>query len=457
MPPPKLPDLTKCQLPRLTALYAECKTWAERVVKSNDQQAAHLADLDLANSFEEDEVRRRIEVSSEALDNLASTGDYLLRAYSKEEQTEGIIAASKDTKASVDKYYANIEKSVLGLRRAWSELQARDAENGPAAAVAGGGAAAAAPAARPQSVAALEPPILTHTDPPKILFGWAQKFKIWRKSSNFHLYDRETDLALFCGRLDDTLIERIAPLIGATMPVVTDVDGDPSCLNVLINEFLKLYPIFNRRLDYSRFMSSGQSFTEFYSELRQLKKAAEVEAMSDEDHFVFKILTCFKDDGMTNKFIELEDPSLKNIVELGQRLESTRLAKAKLKETPAKAAQARSGGGGGRSSGGGRGSGGGGGGGGGSQGKGGAKGGSSGSGNSSGNSKDDKKDGKEEKTIFKCRFCNWSFKKKPKLDKHESKCPAREGKCDGCGKKGVYKPACPTCKGSTSKTGKTGK
>ena len=91
MPPPKLPDLTKCQLARLTALYAECKTWAERVVKSNDQQAAHLADLDLANSFEEDEVRRRIEVSSEALDNLASTGDYLLRAYSKEEQTLSLI------------------------------------------------------------------------------------------------------------------------------------------------------------------------------------------------------------------------------------------------------------------------------------------------------------------------------------------------------------------------------
>ena len=442
MPPPilaELPDLSRCQLKRLLELFTNCKTWVERLVRTNDIEVDLLADMSFANSYTNDSVRRKLTSSDETSECLASTADYLLHAYSKEEETETTLAAIEDAKQSFEKYSGYIMHSILKLRKAWCELQER--EKAANTATGGGGGAVAGGGAQPriQSVDALKPDMLMPTDTPSTLYGWCKKYKVWRAQSNFASADRDTDLAYFASVIDEGLYKRIEPLFGQRTPILSDDADDITCVTILCDEFLKIYPALNRRLDYFRFRSSGQPFTQFVTELRTLHSAAEIETLSPEDHYVFKILTCFEDDSFVNEFLKLDSPTEQQIMDLGQRLESARAARQKLND-PAKAAQARTGGGG---QGGGSG--------GDAKGKGGPPG---GSGNSSGGSgNQEKKESKDEKKakVLRCPACNWSFKgedAQSKLDTHLSKCPAKNGgKCDKCGKEGFYRPACPNCKG----------
>ena len=432
--PPKpvgLSDLTKLSRDQLNDKLGHYKTWIERRAKSNDDQRKLCNTAHLVNSFIEDSVQRCLDNSNDTMDKFTSTADALLHAYEKEEQTEAIKAAVEVVKANIEKYLGNIEHSMLRLQEAFSELQQRErdaAPNPPAGGGGGGGGgyAAVAGARVPRSNDALKPPVLLHTDTPTVLTDWCKRFRIWYKSSHFDAEDRDCQLAYLNSCIDQPLWGRIEPLLGDRTPIIAD-EEDPSCLKVLRSEFLKLYPLFNRRLDFYRYQStSGQGFTDYVTQLNDLATAAELPALTVDEQIVFRVLTGFKDEQMRSEFLKLDSPTGKDLIELGQRLESVRLAKAKLAD-PQKVNQTRSGGGQGSGQGGGKGGG-------------GSKGGSGGSEKSEKkNSKDDKKK-KSEK--LKCPYCAWGFSKEEKLKEHKASCPAKEGKCDGCGGKGHYKPAC---------------
>ena len=442
----RLSDFTKLSRPELTSKFGSFKTWIERRAKTNADQVRLCENAAICNRFLEDSVDRALANSRDTIEKFTATADALSQAYSKEEETEAIITAKKDVEASVERYLNNIEDSMNRLQTAFSELQERELEAvvdpnaGGGGGGGGGGAAVAAAPGAPKSVDALKPQVLFGTDTPTKFEGWCTKAKVWIKASKFMNAERDEQLVYFCSIVEEPLWKRIEPLIGATTPIMAEADEDPSCLQILRDEFMKLYPLFNRRLDYFRSKpKSGETLTEYVNELQIVWAAAELEDLSVDESVAFKIMTDFsKDDALTNEFLKLDSPTVKDLIEVGQRLESQRLAKQKLKDAT-KANQTRSGNGG-RGGGGNNGGG---------KGNGGARGGSGGKGGSGKPKEEKSKDEKEKKKTKKkhCRYCNWSFSKQSKLDSHEAKCPAKDGKCDNCKEDGHFKPACPKLAG----------
>lgn len=439
----KISDTAKLKtIKELKAALALQKTWIQRRVKANDTQRDLANNASFLNSLLDAEINRCNESSLEQGEKFEKIAEELLHAYAKEEPTEEVKTAIEGVEESVGNYLDNLGESRNKLLKAYIALQERHKRAADDAIAAGGGhgpAGGGRPA--PKENAALRPPLLLHTDTPSVLTAWIKQFKAWFKSSHFDLEpDRDTQLAYFYTWIDDTLSKRIDPLLEVTLPILPARDGDPSCLKVLDEEFTRIYPTFNRRLDFFRYQSTdGQSFTDFATQLESLGSAAELEDIDPDTLFIYRALTGFKDESIRNEFLKLKDPTKRELIDLGQRLESAKIAKQKLQD-PAPAYQARSGGASGGSSNGGPAGG---------RGRGGAsrgRGGGGRGGSGGGGAKGDEKKSEKKSERFYCEHCNYSFKLREKLEEHEKTCPAKTGKCDECGLDGHYRPACPKFK-----------
>ena len=83
--------------------------------------------------------------------------------------------------------------------------------------------------------------------------------------------------------------------------------GPAGCLDILEGEFLILYPIFNRRVEYFQVVrEQGESSEDFYRQLTRLSDMADLEAMSKEELNRFRLLGACDDKILRNKILDLK-------------------------------------------------------------------------------------------------------------------------------------------------------
>ena len=297
--------------------------------------------------------------------------------------------------------------------------------------------------ARPNE--ALKPKVLQTSDTPRYLALWLQQYRAYHDSSGFDRESLDTRKVYFRGLISEALWIRIEPYVTRDMPIVAE-DGIECVLDILKREFLKIYPLFTRRLDFFSYkMEPGQTWSSFSSNQEQLGNMAELDAIGVDELYSLLILTSVSDDELRKEFLRLEDSARTHaaLKDLGQRLETARATKKRLTQSKgSSSANAARGGARPKTTGG-------------------------QSGNQSGGGGDGKKEKKKEKKNQggsgkqssaggqqqqstskreRCKRCGYRVKKE-EMAEHKKKCPCTDDSvCTECNKKGHWAPVCPSKK-----------
>jgi DNA-binding protein H-NS len=88
--------------------------------------------------------------------------------------------------------------------------------------------------------------------------------------------------------------------------------GKDSCIEVIKEQFMKLYPLYSRRQQfYTMECPRGQSMSEFRLKIARAAKEADIASMKEDDHIVVKLITACTDSKLKQKMLEVEKPTRK--------------------------------------------------------------------------------------------------------------------------------------------------
>ena len=113
------------------------------------------------------------------------------------------------------------------------------------------------------------------------------------------------------------------------MPIV-DAEGRECALVILEREFLRIYPVFVRRMEFFSYkQESGQSWSDFSANLESIGNQAQLEKIGTDELYVLRILTAITDDDLRKEFLrtEVDERTHTLLKDLGQRLETARATK----------------------------------------------------------------------------------------------------------------------------------
>lgn len=187
---------------------------------------------------------------------------------------------------------------------------------------------------------ALKPEPLTKDNTPLEFTVWLERFRAFYLASALDRTSVEEQQAYFKNCLDPHLSARLRNVIQVNTPIYGDAD---SCMSALEDEFKKLWPPFQRRLEFFRYdQPHGQAFSDWVAELRARAAEADLEHMTAPDIFVMRLICGIADKKLKEKFLREEEPTMENLIRIGTANE---VAKSTLKAitTPATAASTSSG------------------------------------------------------------------------------------------------------------------
>ena len=145
--------------------------------------------------------------------------------------------------------------------------------------------------------------------------------------------------AYFKACLEAGLIVRMDALIHDDSPIFTqmvaseddptelveDEDAPVSLMAILNQIFLENYPLYNRRHDYHcASQPQGMTASDWISELSKMRDECVLEQMTMDDRFVQRILTSLSDAKLKKELMDIDDPTLDNIVRGVAKWESTK-------------------------------------------------------------------------------------------------------------------------------------
>ena len=238
--------------------------------------------------------------------------------YLEQRMTELLTESTDDEEyekhqKDLDSYYKKYFKAWGDMQDAIEQAQIRPARRitDPPAAAAGGGAAGGGAAAATKANLALKPKDLLSTNTPLELRTWIQKFRSYYSTSNFAKLEVEDQQAYFLESLDTALRFKLEKMIDGTTPIFGD---NNSCTSYLKNIFLKLYPLFGRRLQFFRFMQSkGQKLSEYIIKVRRMYDEADIHDLTNEELLLFKILAGTIDEELRQELLKLKDLTIRDL------------------------------------------------------------------------------------------------------------------------------------------------
>ena len=432
------------------SFYEVEKRWVKRRVDACEKQLAIcVADDAVMTQALEEDVKKTLESATDTAKQFETYAADLHRCLTKEPPSEETDKAMQSLQDEIDVHLGNLESAKADLLTAYGKLKTKtlEAAKAHAAALAGpGGGGGGGKGPRP--IEALKPPMLEETDSPQTLAAYSKLLPAYFASSGFNDNDWDVQIAFWYMTMSDSLRRRMAALVDTDLPIFAPVEGGDCCMKRLKDEFEKLYPIFDRRLDFYNYgQTPGQSFSDFCNTLEVIGNTSDLAGMGIDDQYVVRYMTGTCDPELRKEFLKLPNPTKASVRELGERLESVRVTTKRLAgDAGAGANQTssqsrnRGGTGGGKKSGGG----------GGRQGGGEKR-------DDDGKKSDGKKSGENTRNgnpapnKERCPHCGWKIAA-DKIGQHIEACPARTGKCDECGydgsakNDGHYRPQCPSLK-----------
>ena len=209
---------------------------------------------------------------------------------------------SKALEVLNDHYDTINEHILLALEAAKKAEQAKPEANHAVATADGAGTA--------------HQPINTALEPTKLctdsslgdLRAWIRRYNAYLESGGYTHQALSVQHELFRSFLSDELANRIDPHIQATTPI----QGQNGCIALLEQEFMKIYPIFSRRLEIFRTKQpQNVDFTTFAKEHLQRAHDAELNTMKVDELHAFILMCNCTDAKLQAKFFKLATPTVK--------------------------------------------------------------------------------------------------------------------------------------------------
>ena len=166
---------------------------------------------------------------------------------------------------------------------------------------------------QPKVCAALKPKQLTIENTPTELRSWRLRYTAYHTTSQFDTYDKPEQHMFMFAVLDHDMENRVREhdKYHSQMDVLGDVD---SLLEIIEEEFIQRYPLFNRRLEYFRLAQKvGQEFSAYALELKQKGDEADLHRLDTDSLHVFRYITGVTDQKLREKFFRLVDPKLEDL------------------------------------------------------------------------------------------------------------------------------------------------
>ena len=192
---------------------------------------------------------------------------------------------------------------------------------------------------------ALKPGKLHRDSLPVEVTEWRRKYTAYHRVSKFDLLEVSEQQAFFLAALDSIVATEIRQRIGADTPIFSaEDDDDDSCMSMLQTFFNEIYPLFTRRLMYFRLrQEKNQPFSEFYANLRQHGDEANLEAITVDEIYTFRILSAVADADLREELMKRREPTLQQILQDATSYTMmTRSAKAAAKADTHRTAQTSS-------------------------------------------------------------------------------------------------------------------
>ena len=203
---------------------------------------------------------------------------------------------------------------------------------------------------------ALQPNKLSRDNTPVEFNIWLQAYEAYYTSSCMDLCSQTERLAYFKNCLEPGLIARIQNQLTNDTPILhtakelellerekkecdpnfdmndyeppsdheLEDDGNepPSAFQILRNEFLNEYPIFNRRLDFYRScQSGGQSFSEWTQQLRRMGDECLLGELTVDSLYVLRYLTGIRNQKLCDELLKIKNPTVAKLDERIQQFE----------------------------------------------------------------------------------------------------------------------------------------
>ncbi|PCJ22640.1 MAG: hypothetical protein COA94_08935, partial [Rickettsiales bacterium] len=325
------------------------------------------------------------------LDDPDVQGDYDGKAEELHARRDNIIAQLMD---QIDELIAKAEdrKNTAALEAAAAApLHGQGAGPGPG------------PTVRPN--AELKPPTLTRDFTPVEFRSWSEKFRAYHSSSRMELGKVRDQQAYLRACLDSYLDSRLARKLEDDTPIF----GRDSCIAILQTEWEVRYPILERRLEFWRTkQATGQWFTDWATALHRMGDEAELDNMTINQMYIMRYIVGTNDIKLREKFLAEIDPSLEDLQRIAGAYEvaavSMKAVAPHQHQAQAHAMQT------------------------------GQQGGRDKPRGQSGISREDK--------MAEMRRKDLCFRCAKRKHENKSECPAINGSCNKCQKKGHYSPAC---------------
>ena len=449
---PENPKLTK-KIASAKASLTSSRGWITRRVRACAKLEEHIErDGTLLTKNLEDRVESVSVDLGEAGDSYTKKFNALMDLFAGAEQTKAVKEEMAEFEAAASTTFDVLSDALNALGDTFMGLQQRELERRNAAsderrtfAAVAAEVDGAVGGGRGKPNEALKPKVLQISDTPRFLAQWVPQIRAYFESSRFERESLEVQRIYFIALISEALWIRIEPYLTKEMPIVAE-EGRECALTILEREFLQIYPIFVRRLEFFSYrQDNGQTWSDFSANLESIGNQAQLEGIGPDELYVLRILTSITDDELKKEFLKVDvaDRTHTALKELGMRLETARATKKRLsKQTGSSAQQAH----------------------------GGAKPKTQGSAsanntNKNKGKKNDKGGGppqgqkpggqqqqqQQSSTRKRCEKCGFRVKK-DEMAEHKKKCPCGDtGICSICKGKGHWAPVCPKKKSGDQK------
>ena len=180
---------------------------------------------------------------------------------------------------------------------------------------------------------ALKPTPLTKESSPEEFRSWVRKFKSYYSTSQMQTLPITDQQSYLFSAISVPLETHLTNIIGDDTPIFGENDEAESCINYLKRDFLRSHPVFLRRQEFFSYSQvQGQKFSTFVDELKRKGAEADLRNLSHDDLYVFRIIGGCTNEKITEKLLDLKEPTLLNIEEEGKSAEATALALQAMKK-----------------------------------------------------------------------------------------------------------------------------
>ena len=201
---------------------------------------------------------------------------------------------------------------------------------------------------------ALKPATLNASSTPVELHAWCSLYEAYFSSSRMEHAPLREQQAYFKACLAPSLLAAIDSRIVADTPIFklsalqrAEIDASnrsaeekakrdksiyppklievpTSCMELLQEQFLNLYPIFARRLDFFRFnqkQPNQQLFTDWVKDLHKHGDQCQLDQLTVNNIYVFRYLTGISDGKLAQELMKLDNPTYQQLAQTAQKYE----------------------------------------------------------------------------------------------------------------------------------------